>query len=231
MDDRAIPKSHSAHAKFRYHQVMPGTDIASMIGNAVKLWERGSLFLWALAIALISVGVLSLSLGLYLPDFHPGAWPVWVLALGLGCLILALFKTYQERTIKTLVFFPNIQQSFWHHAPQTDGRKLTQIALRGRMTNVSNQPIYPSEVKLVRPRSRVEHKILMTQEQGGPTYSSNFAVPPGDRGQFSAHFFVDGFVGAPPKPYTVVISVCDQLGHWHRVRFVNLRDPGSRGTK
>jgi hypothetical protein len=209
---------------------MSAVDIAGWFKSATDLWERGSLFLWALAIAaFISLGLFS-TLALVDPALGTLAWTPWFGVATVVLVCLAAFKTYQERTIKTLHFIPDDQQSFWHHAPQVDGRKLTQIALRGRVTNIAAQPMYPAAVVLRSPRGqRTVHRLIFTEEHGGRYYGSDYAIPAGERTGFSAHFFANGFLGTPGEPLTIVISVSDQFGHWHRVKFPKLTRPEDRG--
>jgi hypothetical protein len=73
------------------------------------------------------------------------------------------------------------------------------------------------------------HSIIFTQENGGRYFGSDYAIPPGGRSGFSAHFFADGFVGTPGKPLTIVISVSDHFGRWHKVKFPNLIRAEDRG--
>lgn len=205
-------------------------DIAASLGSVLELWRRGSLLLWALGVASL-LTTLILALAAYLrPDLDTLHWlPAAVIATAVF-FVLAAFKTYQERTYRTLVFIPDDAQSFWSHAPQPNGRKLTQIALRARATNISGQPIYPSDVRLLSPRpKRVVQRLIFTEQETGRTYGSNNAISPGSRGNISAHFFADGFVGEEGKPLTIVVSVSDQLGHWHKVRFQNLPSAAGRG--
>ena len=205
------------------------TDVTGWFKSAFDLWDRGSLFLWALAVAaLLGLGLFSV-LAIVDPALGTLAWTPWCGLALIVLVCLAAFKTYQERTVKTLHFIPDEQQSFWHHAPQPDGRKLTQIALRGRVTNISARPMYPAAVVLISPRTkRTVHRLIFTEEHGGRFYGDNYAIPPNERTGFSAHFFANGFVGTPGKPLTIVISVSDQYGHWHKVKFPNLLRPDDR---
>ena len=204
---------------------MPSFDPVSWTNSISRLWERGSLFLWAVGTAAGIAFLVLVGVEICEPQIVP---IVWILIFGLITLVfvvLAAFKTWHEKNIRTLVFFPNEARSFWNHAPQPNGQRLTQIALHGRITNVSSQPIYPTEVRLVRPRSRTVQRNIFTESGSGRVYGSNFAIAPAGRSQFSAHFFADGLVGRAGRPLTVVIEVSDQLGHWHRVTFPDLRDP------
>jgi hypothetical protein len=116
---------------------------------------------------------------------------------------------------RALVLLPNEAQSFAHHAPQQDGRKLTQIAVRGWATNTTNTALYPTLVRLSRPFGvKATSNFIITQGPGG-MFSHEHPVQPGGRRAISAHFFVEGFVGKPGRPLRVVIKVCDNFGRWH----------------
>jgi hypothetical protein len=96
------------------------------------------------------------------------------------------------------------------------------------VTNITTQFIYPSVVKLNSPRTkRVVQQIIFTEHPRGRVYGDN-AVAPGARKGFDVNFVVEGFVGVPGKPLTVIFSVGDQFGHWHKVKFPNLRSPKDR---
>lgn len=208
---------------------MSGFDPVKWLGTTLQVWERGSLFLWALGVA-ASVALLLLgAAAFFVPAVASISWLPILAAVAVIFLVLASFKTYQERSIKTLVFIPDEMQSFWHHAPQPNGRKLTQIALRGRVTNTSSKPIYPADIELISPRTkRVVQRNIFTEHEGGRVYGSDNAIAPGKRAGFSAHFFADGFVGTEGRPLTIVVSISDQLGHRHKVKFPNLIRPEDR---
>ncbi len=209
---------------------MTTPDPSSLTKSILGLWDRGSLILWALALAaVIALGFAS-AFAIFAPEFGTLQWTPWC---GLAFIIFACLagaKTYQERTVKTLHFIPDDQQSFWHHAQQPDGRELTQIALRGRVTNLWDRPLYPAAVRLVSPRgSRAIHRLIFTEEHDGRFYGSDYPIPPGERVGFSAHFFADGFIGTPGKPLSITISVSDQFGHWHNVKIPDLTRPEDKG--
>jgi hypothetical protein len=114
-----------------------------------------------------------------------------------------------------LILLPDESQSFAHHAPQQDGRKLTQIAVRGWATNTTDTPLYPTLVRISRPFGlKATSHFIMTQGGGG-TFGRDHPVQPQQRREITAHFFVEGFVGKPGRPLRVVIKVCDNLGRWH----------------
>jgi hypothetical protein len=190
---------------------MTGFDPITWVSTSLRLWDRGSLFLWALTcaslFALLVLGVLAF----FVPQFVPLSWLPFLAISTCVLAVFGSFKTYQERTVRTLTFTPDLMQSFWDHAPQPDGRKLTQIALRGHVTNITSQFIYPSVVKLNSPRTkRVVQQIIFTEHPRGNVYGDN-ALAPGARKGFSVHFFVEGFVGLSGSPLTVIISVGDNL--------------------
>jgi hypothetical protein len=202
--------------------------------SLAEIWERGSLLLWGVAAAALAALIVAGAFTFFWPnastsvvDFIPQ------IAVGSAALVvLAAFKTYQERSVRTLVFVTNVGQSFFHLAPQNDGRELTQVALRGRATNTSTAPIYLADVRLVSPRGRrTVHKHIFTQAQNNSMFGSDHVIPSGHRAELSADFFIEGFVGDGTQEQTFVIAVSDQLGHWHRVRFAKLRHTGRRPSE
>lgn len=116
---------------------------------------------------------------------------------------------------RALVLLPDEAQSFAHHAPQQDGRKLTQIAVRGWATNTTGTQLYPTLVRLSRPFSVKATSNFVVTQGAHNMFSRDNPVQPGERREVSAHFFVEGFVGKPGRPMRVVIKVCDNFGRWH----------------
>jgi hypothetical protein len=190
------------------------------------LWQRGSFLLWTLALAAMSALMVGGAFVFFLPDASQDIL-TYIPKVAVAAVVLVVFaaaKTLQERGVRTLAFVPNEGQSFWHLAPQKDGRRLTQIALHGVATNTSKGPIYLADVRLLLPGGkRTNSRHIITQAQNSNLFSSDHAIPAGGRSEFSAHFFVDGFVDEQAAQKTFVIGVSDQVGHWHRVRFPNLR--------
>ncbi|MBN9588464.1 MAG: hypothetical protein J0G99_05585 [Alphaproteobacteria bacterium] len=208
---------------------MTGIDPVSSLNSVIILWKRGSLLLWALGSAALVSAIALVAYALLSADQSAQAWVPVAFVIAIVLLILAGFKTYQEKTIATMVFHLDDSSSFWHHAPQPDGREYTQIALRGRVTNVTAVPIYPTDVRLIHPRTnRVVQRLIFTEHEGGRGYGSDNAIAPGARSGFSVHFFAESFVGNPGKPMKLVIKVSDQLGHWHKVACTDLWRPEDR---
>lgn len=140
---------------------------------------------------------------------------------GIGLDLNALFRRFGWRggvstPSRALVLLPDESQSFAHHAPQQDGRKLTQIAVRGWATNTTDTALYPTLVRLSRPFGAKATSNFIITQGAGDMFSSENPVLPGARRKLSAHFFLKGFVGKPGRPLRVVIKVCDNFGRWHR---------------
>ncbi len=199
--------------------------LIGLLKPLVDLWRHGSLLLWALAIAALSALLVIGALADFTPTFAAPLLPnMPSLAVAIVVLIVfAGFKTYQESNVRTLALVPNSGQSFWSPAPQKDGRELTQIALRGSVTNITEEAIYLTDVKLVSPRGRRALQKHADVGQPGSMFSPESFVPAKGRADYSAHFFVEGFIGQKGEERTIVIAVSDQFGHWHRVRYPNLR--------
>lgn len=202
--------------------------------SLADLWERGSLLLWGVAAAALAAMVMAGACAFFWPAASAGVVGLipQIAVVCAALVVLAAFKTYQERSVKTLVFVMNEGQSFFHLAPQKDGRELTQLALRGRATNTSKVPIYLVDVRLVSPRGRrTVHKHIFTQAQNNNVFGSDHAIPSGYRAEFSADFFIEGFIGDGTQEQTFVIAVSDQLGYWHKIRLAKLRHTGRRPSE
>ncbi len=210
---------------------MNNTDPISWIASLLKLWVRGSVFLWALTAALVTLSAWLLMLEKLEDNPTLNEWSMITIPSALVCFVFACFKTYQEQTVKTMAFVVDDQQSFAHVASQPDGRKITQISLRGHVTNLTRGSIYPNAIRLIRPNAHVEHKVLLTNAQNGRLFGSDYPIPPGQRAEFSAHLMVRGSHAKPGRTKTVVVAISDQVNHWHRVEFKKLKDPTPKQSK
>jgi hypothetical protein len=198
-------------------------NMKALIGLLLQMWERGSILLWALAAASLFAG-LAMTGAIYyrVAPLKPELAAAFIIGCG-ALAIVAGFKRHQERSIVSLALVPNAAQSFWHHTPQQDGRKLTQIALSGWATNCTDRPLYPSLVRNTSPfGTKTESEFVITQGPDNRTFGSAHPVQPGDRREISAHFFAKGFIGRQDHPLRVVVSVCDNLGRWHKWVFPQL---------
>jgi hypothetical protein len=213
---------------------MPEAITLKAVGTAItSAWERGSLLLWGIAtvcIASAATLLLCTHLNLQKADALWAEYGLMLILLSVGFVILASFKTYGERKIPNLSLIANEQQSFWHHATQTDGSIITQFALRFQATNMGDTTIHLSGVKLSRPwvrRALIVDKHVHTRHPTDNTYSSRFPVMPHSLTEASAHIILKGSVGGAGRRSTmrVVIRVQDHAGRWHKLVFSQLRDP------
>lgn len=198
---------------------MSGLDLIKWLKTLLQVWGGGSFFIMFLGFAALIGAVAA-----YFTN-NPLAFS-WLLISSSFLIVLGLGKKYQERTTKTCIFIPDLIGSSWSHAPQPDGRKLTQFGLKGYVTNTTSQSLYLGKIKLLSPKSVRQHQDFIFTVSNGAV--SNAPLSPGVRTEFNTSFFADGLLGVSGKPLTVKISVCDQFGHWHKVKFDKLRDPLSR---
>lgn len=204
---------------------MMNLDPSKLSKTLTELWSHGSLFLWALAVAALASLLVLGAFAFFTPTLAaPMASQMPALAVAaVVLLVFAGFKTYQEHSVKTLVLIANPAQSFWSRARQPDGRELTQMHLSGSATNTTQEPIYLTDVKLIVPRwHRAVVKHVIVGQRGG-VFSSDDFIPAKLRADFAADFFVEGFIGENGERRNIVLAVSDQFGHWHRVRYPDLR--------
>ena len=192
-------------------------DLANIDKKLDKLQSTLGTPKWWEILGLI-ISVFSLLVSFFVPSTS-GWWPLSVIGL---CVFLALiYRTIRKH--KPLIFIPDEMQSFWSHAPQPDGRKLTQIKLDGHVTNTSAQSLYLANISLISPRTdRTHSKFIFTYQQNRLD-DSDRPILPWERRGFDGHFFVEGFLGTPGKPMTIVVSITDNLGRRYRVKFPNIR--------
>ena len=173
-------------------------------------------------------GILPFILSFFPSTLAIVAWWPW---FTLGAVILftvAVLKVFSVRKPKALIFIPDEVQSMWHHAPQPDGRKLTQISLKGHVTNTDNQPLFLPKIDLISPRTKRTHQKFIFTIHNNIVDSENRPIMPKEMTVFDTHFFAEGFLGKPKKPLTIVVSVVDNLGRRYKVKFPKIREAMDR---
>lgn len=154
-------------------------------------------------------------------------WTIIVVAVFLIILFVG-FKIFRGKDKETLIFIPDEMQSFWHHAPQPDGRKLTQILLNGFVTNISNRELFLDDIHLITPRAKKTRQRFIFTVHENAVDSKEKPIFPGEHTEFNGSFFIDEFLGKVCKPMAIVVSITDNLGKRHKVKFHSLWRTGER---
>src|SRR5262249_38088034 len=148
-----------------------------------------------------------------------------LLVLGIaGFGILAAVKTIASRYRPPSVhLIANNAQSFWAQSRQQDGRITTQLSLGFQATNLTDNSIRLSAIRLSRPgtRAAILANVLITRNPNPEisTFSRENPIRPGAVSEVSGTLMFEKAIGRPGKPMTAVIKVSDQFGRWHRVKF------------
>jgi hypothetical protein len=171
-------------------------DPAKASAEIARLWDRGSLLLWAFAIGtfvgFVVLAAIALTGSPPFVEANKTASP-WLLLASIMFATFAVLKQYQERTIQTVRLVPNEAQSFYHRAVQPDGSVNTQIDIRMEVFNISDKSIWLPSLKLLRPKSYapVLYNAVTLKEQSS-RYHGPYELPPGVRTNGSAHFMIQG---------------------------------------
>lgn len=200
------------------------------ISEAISsFWGRSAILLWCLAVcSLAALGVLWA--GKYFQI--AGAAVLFrdngvTLALaGVLLLIVAAFKTYDERSKQSIVLLPIEDQSGWAQAVQREGNVTTQFSVHFQATNVSDRTIKLSEVTLRRPwirRRSILTRVLLFKDPEAHYYGSSHPVPAHTLSYGSATIIVDHAVGRKGKPIRLVFALRDHAGRWHKLVFPFVR--------
>jgi hypothetical protein len=196
----------------------------------LRLWDRGQYFFWA--VASVGTAILAvLSAGWW---FGLGNAPDLFRAYGFPALILALcgavfgiWRKLEDRSKPSLSLIPDEAQSFWAQSRQQDGRVTTQFCFRMQATNLTDEPVKLSALKLIRPRiKRGVNELarhVMTRHHADNVYGFEFAITPKSISKTSCDIILDKPVGKPGATITAVVAVSDQRGRWHKVKFQKLR--------
>ena len=206
-------------------------DLAKATAEISKLWDRGSLLLWALAIGtflgFVVLAALALTGSSTFVQANSTASP-WLLLASIILATFAALKQYQERTVQTVRLAPNETQSFCHRAVQPDGSVFTQISIRMEVFNISEKSIWLPVLKLLRPRSHasVLTKMVMLQEQSSAYYGP-YELPPGTKTRGSVDLMIREDLMDQIARRGVTLCIEDQFGHKHKLRLANLRKSGA----
>ncbi len=196
----------------------------------LRLWDHGQNFFWAVASA-GAVIFLILSAGWW---FGLGAGPALFGTYGFPALILAavggifgIWRKLQDRPKPTVYLIPEDGQSFWAQSRQKDGRVTTQFCFRMQATNLTDEPIKLSALRLIRPHIRRSDDDLarhvLTRHPDNNVYGFEFPIMPKAVSQASCDIIIDRPIGKPGSRITAIVGVSDQRGQWHNVKFRKLR--------
>ena len=161
-------------------------DLGKSLTEITRLWDRSHILLWALAIGSFLGFVVLAAMALTgSPPFVEANKQVspWLLLASVILATLAALKYYQDRSIQTVKFFPNEQQSIYHGPiKQTDGSITTQISIRFEVFNLTDKSIWLPDVTVIRPQShapiRMKHVSLKDQSSN---FHGGYELPPHGR--------------------------------------------------
>ena len=177
----------------------------SVLGEAIdktgdlilRLWERGQNFFWAVG----SVGTASFLILLTGWWFDLGAGPdlfrtygFLALIVAIGGVIFGAWRKAEDRPKPTVYLMPDKPLSFWAQSRQLNGEVHTQYCFRMQATNLTDDPVKLSILRLVRPRIKrghVEPKCYVHMR--GP------AIMPRATSEVSCDVIVNGPIGEPAK--------------------------------
>jgi hypothetical protein len=203
-------------------------DPAKSLAELARLWDRGSLLLWALAIGTFVGFVVLAAVALTgSPTFvqaNDTASP-WLLLASIIFAAFAGLKQYQERTIQTVRLVPNEMQSYYHRAIQADGSVNTQITIYLEVFNIGEKSIWLPDLKLLRPRSHapVLIKAVSLKDQSGVYYGSRYELPPGAKTPGSVLLMIQGDLMDQIAQQGVKLCIGDQFGHRHILKLASIR--------
>jgi hypothetical protein len=204
------------------------SDLAKALSELPKLWDRGSLLLWALAVgAFVGFVVLAAVALTGSPTFvqaNDTASP-WLLLASIIFAAFAGLKHYQERTIQTVRLVPNELQSYYHRAIQADGSVNTQITIYLEIFNISDKSVWLPDLKLLRPKSHapVLTKAVSLKDQSSDYYGSRYELPPSARTNGSAILMIQGDLTDQIARQGIKLCIEDQFGHRHILKLANIR--------
>ena len=152
------------------------------------------------------------------------AYTPLLLVIALIAIVIAVFKLYEEKNIKTVKFAPSSHECWAHVAIQQDGRKVTQIVCDVHVFNVTDETIWLPQIKLIKPKTNAPYlnKMFMVREQEG-IYHGGYEIPPRGKTDGRGHLMIDADISAKIAKGGLVFKVADQHNHWHSLKFSNVK--------
>jgi hypothetical protein len=202
-------------------------DATKILTELPKLWDRGSLLLWALAIgSFLGFAVLAALALTGSPTLVQAndTWSRWLLPASILLGVLALAKQYQERTIQTVKLFPDERKSYYLGPfKQTDGSINTQIVLTFDVFNLTDKSIWLPEVTLIRPRSHapVRVKAVSLKDQSSDLYGG-YELPPHGKTRGVVNVMIQEDLTQQIAREGVAVSIKDQFGHRHKIKLLSI---------
>ena len=195
----------------------------------LRLWDRGQYFFWA--VTSLGAGIFTLlwagwwfELG-NAPDLFR-AYGFLALIVALAGAVLGTWRTIENRSKATVFLIPDEAQSFWAQSRQQDGRVTTQFCFRMQATNLTDESVKLSALRLIRPRIKRADELaqhVMTRHPTDNVYGFEFAIPPKAMSRASCDIIANKPIGKPGSAISALIALSDQRGRWHKVKFRHLR--------
>jgi hypothetical protein len=202
-------------------------DLGKSLTEITRLWDRSHILLWALAIGSFLGFVVLAAMALTgSPPFVEANKQVspWLLLASVILATLAALKYYQDRSIQTVKFFPNEQQSIYHGPiKQTDGSITTQISIRFEVFNLTDKSIWLPDVTVIRPRSHapVRMKLLLLKDQPSNVHGG-YELPPHGKTRGSVELMIQEDLTRQIARKGVAVAIKDQFGHRHTIKLLNI---------
>jgi hypothetical protein len=202
-------------------------DLAKAAAEILRLWDRGSLLLWAFAIGtfvcFVVLAAIALTGSSPFIQANNTASP-WLLLASIMFATFAGLKHYQEHSVQTVRLVPIETQCIYHRAIQNDGSVTTQIGIRMEVFNISEKSIWLPGLKLLRPRSHapvlIKHVTLKHQSSG---YHGPYELPPGAKTDGSVDLMIQEDLTDQIARRGIKLCIEDQFGHKHKLNLPNLR--------
>jgi hypothetical protein len=202
-------------------------EIKEYIELALKILKIKSLYLFAISVATF-VACLLLAIGASFDKsiFGEGAQRTcpWLLIAAIMLLVIALFKRHAEQNIKTVQLVPTGHECVAHVAIQPDKRKFTQIICYLDIFNLTEENIWLTQIKLVKPKTHALyiHRMISVKQQQGP-YSGGYEIPPRGKTDGGGHIMMDADIVDKIRKEGVIFKIADQYGHWHTLKFPTVK--------
>jgi hypothetical protein len=190
-----------------------------VLATITSIWARGALFLSCLATLCLIVFLTLAALAYWqISDASAlfASYGTLLFLLFLVFTVLAAFKAYSERPKPILSLLPNVH-SYCVQSLQTDGNIRTHLALRFQATNLADETIVLSALRLRRPYIR-RSALLYTQLRPPRI----IVEPRSIITDCVASLALNCRLGRVGNTKRVVVALQDHVGRWHKLVFPHL---------
>jgi len=119
---------------------------------------------------------------------------------------------------KTIVLIPKVGRGTWWHMGAVSGEPAMQISGKFKVTNITRYPITLTVAMIRKPKLLGSVSVEVLDGEVLNTYSSSYAIPPGETTNLSFGFWVHPPVKEKGEIFVADIAILDQFANEHWIK-------------